>query len=144
MFKISFNFDTSAKTVTDINVIEIHPKYENINIPIIEIGDNRLIISAKALELIDAHYGDRITVNYIQYSNELTFPVIGKAEVFGDINAGNKLSKNSTVSFKGVQKTILTKFGKLFKIEPYKSGMFTMVTIDKEALIKDNLDLINE
>lgn len=99
----------------------------NISIPIIEVSDNKLIISPRAKELISAKYGDRIAVNYIQVNNEITIPVIGKAEVFADPNSGNKLTKSNTISFKGIQKTILTKYGQLFEIEEYKPGMFKMI-----------------
>lgn len=103
----------------------------NMAVPIVEISDNKLIISPPAKELMSAKYGDRIAVNYVQKNNEITIPVIGKAEIFADPNAGNKLTKNNTVSFKGTQKIILTKYGQLFEIEEYKPGMFKMIPVKK-------------
>lgn len=101
----------------------------DINMPIIEVSSNQLILSIKAIELINANYGDRIAINYLQINNKSIIPVIGKAEVFINPNAGNKLTKRNTISFKGMQKTTLSKLGILFKIEAYRDGMFKMIAI---------------
>ena len=71
-------------------------------------------------------------------------PVIGNAEMFADPNAGNKLSKSNTVSFKGTQRTILTKYGQLFKIEEYRPGMFKMESINEADLIQADENLVSE
>lgn len=144
MLRISFDFDIETQAVTNIKVISKSSKYDNIDLPIIEVGDNKLIMSPKAIELMSVHYGDRIAVNYIQENNEVTFPIIGKADVFADPNAGNKLSKSNTVSFKGTQRTILTKYGQLFKIEGYRPGMFRMDSINESDLIQANDNLVEE
>ena len=144
MLKISFDFDIESRAVTNVKVVDVPPKYDNINLPVVEVEDSRLIISPKAIELMSVKYGDRIALNYIQKNNEITIPVIGKAEAFADPNAGNKVSKNNTVSFKGTQKTILTKYGQLFKIKEYKPGMFRMDPINEADLIPADLSLITE
>lgn len=144
MLRISFDFDIETQAVTNIKVISKSSKYDNIDLPIIEVGDNKLIMSPKAIELMSVHYGDRIAVNYIQENNEVTFPIIGKADIFADPNAGNKLSKSNTVSFKGTQRTILTKYGQLFKIEEYRPGMFRMDSINESDLIQANDNLVDE
>ncbi|MEG0773574.1 hypothetical protein [Clostridium sp.] len=141
MLKVFFDFDIDSQAVSNIKVISISSKYDNIDIPIIEVGDNKLIISPKAVELMSICYNDRITVNYLQKNNELTIPIIGKAEIFADQNAGNKVLRNNTVSFKGAQKTILTKYGNLFRIEEYKPGMFKMSSINKIDLIPTTSNL---
>ena len=141
MLKVSFEFDEESKAVTNVKVIKVPSKYDNIDLPIVEIGDSKLIISPKAVSLLAAHCGDRIAVNYIQKSNELTIPIIGKAEVFSDPENGNKLTKSNTVSFKGTQKTILSKYGQLFKIEEYKPGMFKMIKIEDTDLANMDSDL---
>ena len=71
-----------------------------------------------------------------QKNNEVTFPVIGKSEVFSDPESGNKLSRNGTVSFKGTQQTILSKYGQLFRIEEINDGMFKMIAITEADLAK--------
>lgn len=144
MLKISFDFDIESQAVTNVKVVNVPTKYDNIDLPIVEVGDSKLIISPKAISLMSAHFGDKISVNYIQQNNELTIPVIGKSEVFSTPDAGNKLSKNNTISFKGTQKTILTKYGQLFKIEEYKPGMFKMISINEMDLIQADSDLTDE
>lgn len=144
MLKISFDLDTDSQTITNVNIVTKSFKYDDINLPVIEVGDNKLIISPKAIELMSIHYGDRIAVNYVQENNELTFPIIGKAAIFADPNAGNKLSKSNTVSFKGTQRTILTKYGQLFKIEEYRPGMFKMNSINESDIIQVDENLVNE
>lgn len=144
MLRISFDFDVDSQAVTNVKVVNMPSKYDNIDLPVVEVGDNKLIISPKAVELMSAHYGDRIAVNYIQKSNEITFPIIGKAELFADPNAGNKLSKTNTVSFKGTQRTILTKYGQLFKIEEYKPGMYKMEAINESDLVQADANLVDE
>ena len=143
MLKVSFEFDEESKAVTNVKVVKVPSKYDNIDLPIVEVGDNKLIISPKAVSLLSAQCGDRIAVNYIP-KNKLTIPVIGKAEVFSDPENGNKLTKSNTVSFKGTQKTILSKYGQLFKIEEYKGGMFKMTKIDESDLSKIDPDLDTE
>ena len=138
MLKVSFEFDEESKAVTNVKVVKVPSKYDNIDLPIVEIGDSKLIMSPKAVSLLSAQCGDRIAVNYIQKSNELTIPVIGKAEVFSDPENGNK------VSFKGTQKTILSKYGQLFKIEECRPGMFKMIKIDESDLSKADTDLDTE
>lgn len=134
MLKISFDFDETTNSVTNVKVVKTASKFENLDLPIVELGDSKLIMSPKVIELLSAQIGDRISVNYIQKNNEFTFPVIGKSEVFTDKEAGNKLSKTNTVSFRGSQKTCLSQYGNLFKLEALRSGVFKMVKIEESEL----------
>ena len=65
-------------------------KFEGINVPIIELGDKKLILSPLALQILNVNPGDRLSINYIQKNNENTIPVIGKAEIFADPENGQK------------------------------------------------------
>ena len=135
MFKISFNFDEVNKTISNLKCEEIAQERKIVSNgkPIVEVGENKLIISPEALRLINATPGDRITVNYIQKSKELTIPVIGKAEIFSDPDAGNKLTKSNTVSFKGKQRTILLEYGSVFTLtETHKKGMCQLVSTNED------------
>lgn len=149
MLKISFDFDETTNSVTNVKVVKTASKFENLDLPIVELGDSKLIMSPKAIELLSAQIGDRISVNYIQKNNELTFPVIGKSEVFTDKEAGNKLSKTNTVSFRGSQKTCLSQYGNLFKLEALRSGVFKMVKIEESELsevdpeFKEETEILN-
>jgi hypothetical protein len=149
MLKISFDFDETTNSVTNVKVVKTASKFENLDLPIVELGDSKLIMSPKAIELLSAQIGDRISVNYIQKNNELTFPVIGKSEVFTDKEAGNKLSKTNTVSFRGSQKTCLSQYGNLFKLEALRPGVFKMVKIEESELsevdpeFKEETEILN-
>lgn len=132
MLKISFDFDELNKTVSNIKVVTVDntPKEDNIDKAILEVSDCKLVFSSKALKLMNVNYGDRIAVNYVQQNNEVTFPVVGKSNIFADPNAGNKVTKTNTVSFKGTQKDLLLKYGQKFELEEYKPGMFKLKTIN--------------
>jgi hypothetical protein len=146
MLKVSFDFEEHLKTVTNVKVVSIPSKYSDIDLPVIEVGDNRLIISPKAIKLMNLHYGDKVSVNYIQKNNEMTIPVIGKAETFADPSAGNKVSKSNTVSFKGAQRTILMKYGQIFNIKVYEKwpNVFEMIPISETDISQSDPNLIDE
>lgn len=144
MLKISFDFNEETQKISNLKVLKETEKKLDNDLPIVKVEDNRLLLTKKAIELLEATYGDRINVNYVQVNNETTFPVIGKAFVFSDPDAGNKLSKTDSISFRGIQRTILTKYGQMFKIEEYKPGMFKMISIDEEDLSQGDSDLKTE
>lgn len=148
MFKISFDFDEITQTVHNLSCekidhsIQIYPNGK----PTVEVGENKLIISPEAQQLLKTSAGDRISINYIQKSNELTIPVIGKSELFADREAGNKLTKSSTVSFKGQQRTILLEYGSVFELkESNRKNMFQLVPISEdETLMLEKDDEMTE
>lgn len=119
-------------------------KFEGINIPIIEIGDKKLILSLKVLEILDAKPGERLSINYIQKNNEETFPVIGKSEIFADPENGQKITKSNTISFRGNQRKMLEQFGNLFLLEIYTDHMYKMISIEENDLIEINSELEEE
>jgi hypothetical protein len=137
MFKITFEFDENLKTIHNLKCEEITPSKVRVNSngqPIVEVGENKLIISPEAVAMIGATAGDRISIAYIQKSKELTIPVIGKSEIFADKDAGNKLTKSSTVSFKGKQRTMLLEYGSIFKLEPSsKENVFNLIAITEDS-----------
>lgn len=100
------------------------------NIPTIKIDSNRLILSDEAIKMLEANYGDRISVNYIQDDNHNFYPVIGKSSVFSDSNDGNKLTKSKTISFKGIKKNMLSRYGILFLMIEYAPKIFLLKSIN--------------
>ena len=69
--------------------------------------------------------------------------------MFTDPTGGNALSKSNTVSFRGNQRTVLLEYGNLFKLEPFKEGMFKLVpiindNIEQEQKELDNLNMIGD
>ena len=140
MFTISFDFDEITKKVSNIKVISVdktNPPSDNY----LEVQENKIVLGKEAINLLEAKSGDRIQVNYWQVNNEETFPVIGKSGVFTDPNGGNSLTKSNTVSFRGNQRTVLLEYGKLFKLESFKEGMFKLVPISEQ---KDVLEVEKE
>ena len=109
-------------------------KYENFNLPIIELTDNKLIVTNSVLKSLNVLFGDRVSINYYQISRESTFPVIAKSDVFFDPDAGQKLTKSNTISFKGIQNTMLSKYGSLFLLESFKNNMFKMIPVTDDEL----------
>ena len=148
MFTISFDFDETTKKVTNLKVVSIDkalPTSDNY----LEVQDNKLKLGKEAVTLLEANSGDRIQVNYWTINNQETFPVIGKSAVFTDPTGGNALSKSNTVSFRGNQRTVLLEYGNLFKLEPFKEGMFKLVpiindNIEQEQKELDNLNMIGD
>ena len=141
MFTISFDFDETTKKVTNIKVVSIDktlPTSDNY----LEVQDNKLKLGKEAISLLEATSGDRIQVNYWTVNNQETFPVIGKSATFTDSTGGNALSKSNTISFRGNQRAVLLEYGNLFKLEPFKEGMFKLVPItNEESLEKEQKEL---
>lgn len=96
----------------------------------VSVLENKLVLTQDAVNLLNASSGDRIAINYVQISNQETFPVIGKSDVFVDPNSGNKLTKSNTVSFRGVQRTMLATYGTTFELEIYKNKMFKLKKVN--------------
>lgn len=141
MLKISFDLDEVTKKISNLKVTSI--SNEILESPTVEVLDNKLKLSKAAIKLLGANAKDKIAVNYWTVDDELTFPVIGKAESFTDSDGGNVLTKSGTVSYRGQQRTILLEYGSLFTLETFKDGMFKLNPIQSETadLSNENNDL---
>ena len=137
MFKISFDFNEETQKVSNFKCESVNNKPKAVNSngePIIEVADNKLIISPEALNLIEAVAGDRIAINYKQVSKELTYPIIGKSDKFADKESGNVLSKSNTVSYRGKQRTMLLEYGCIFKLDSaIKDGVYKMTPVNDDS-----------
>lgn len=138
MLTISFDFDETTKKVQNLKVVSLEP-----GLPTIQVLENKLQLSQAAIELIGAKTGDRLAINYWTVNNKETFPVIGKSEVFTDEDAGTKLTKSRTISYRGQQMDVLKMYGDTFRIEPFKEGMFKLVSIKEDTLEEELIDLEN-
>lgn len=138
MFTISFDFDETTKKVQNLKVVSLEP-----GLPTVQVLENKLQLSQAAIELIGAKTGDRLAINYWTVNNKETFPVIGKSEVFTDEDAGTKLTKSRTISYRGQQMDVLKMYGDTFRIEPFKEGMFKLVSIKEDTLEEELIDLEN-
>lgn len=126
MINISFNYHEDTNTIDNI-VIKNYKTFSKEVEAIVEVKENKLVISPKSVSLLQCVYGDRISINYIQYDKELTFPVIGKSSVFADQDSGNRLTKSNTVSFRGFQRDLLLKYGNVFILEEFRDNIFRLV-----------------
>lgn len=130
MIQISFNYNEDTNTVNNVVVRNLTSTKTN-NRATVEVKENKLVISPKAIGLIGCIVGDRISVQYYQDNPELTFPVIGLSSVFADPETGNKLTKSNTVSFKGFQKDVLLRYGSEFILEEFQPGIYKMTPSNK-------------
>ena len=126
MINISFNYNEDTNTIDNI-VIRNYKSFPKEIEPIVEVKDNKLVLSPKAISMLQSVHGDRISINYVQDGNELTFPIIGKSSVFADQDSGNRLTKSNTVSFRGFQRDLLLKYGTIFILEEFRDNIFRLV-----------------
>lgn len=111
-------------------IIDLTKKKNDVVLPMVKLLNNKIVLSSECVKLMKITQDDRISINYIQESNEIMFPVIGKSEEFGDKLLGNKITKLNSVSFRGLQNETLSKYGNLFKVEQYNNGIFKMIPIN--------------
>ena len=126
MINISFNYNEDTNTIDNI-VIRNYKSFPKEVEPIVEVKENKLVLSPKAISVLQSVHGDRISINYVQDGNELTFPIIGKSSVFADQDSGNRLTKSNTVSFRGFQRDLLLKYGTIFILEEFRDNIFRLV-----------------
>jgi hypothetical protein len=126
MINISFNYNEDTNTIDNI-VIRNYKSFPKEVEPIVEVKENKLVLSPKAISMLQSVHGDRISINYVQDGNELTFPIIGKSSVFADQDSGNRLTKSNTVSFRGFQRDLLLKYGTIFILEEFRDNIFRLV-----------------
>lgn len=132
MLNISFNFDEVTHKVSNLKITSLSKVNLDESEPLVQLMDNKIKLTPKTIELIGAKVGDRIQVNYWTENNHNTFPLIGRSEVFTDKEEGCKLSGSNTVSFRGNKNSTLKIYGNLFKLEPFKEGMFKLVKVEEE------------
>lgn len=137
MFKISFEFDEVRKTVRNLKCEPIKEEHLEVNSngkPIVEVEENKLLLSPEVIQLLGISPGDRVSINYTQLSNELTMPLIARSEKFADREAGNKLTKSNTVSFKGKQRTLLLEYGSIFTLkESNTPGVYYLTSVSDDS-----------
>lgn len=125
MINISFNYHEDTNTIDNIVIRNYKSILKEVD-PIVEVKENKLVLSPKAISMLQSVHGDRISINYVQDGNELTFPIIGKSSVFADQDSGNRLTKSNTVSFRGFQRDLLLKYGNVFILEEFRDNIFRL------------------
>lgn len=113
----------------------------NQDLATVEVDNSRLILSKEAVKALGAIPGDKIAITYWNIDKETTFPLIGKDSI-----NGNRLTKSNTVSFRGIQNTILKEYGSFFKLIPFKNyiKMEKVEKIEEIDPLKEEIDSLNE
>lgn len=103
--------------------------------------DSKYLLTQSAADLLDVTPGDRINICYnnLPDNPNVKVPIIGSSKSWGN-DLGNKLTKSLTVSYRGVANTVLAEYGEVFKLEPYKEGLFIMRG-DKPVVVDDNVEV---
>ena len=140
MLRISFDFNETSKSVSNVKVEELEsgktrgivsnssPNILDIG-PDLEILENKLQLSKAALNKLNAKADDRVSIQYINEGIGKATPIIGKAEIFTDRLDGNRISAKGTVAFRGEKRSTLIEFGTLFNFEEYKDGVWKLIPI---------------
>lgn len=149
MFNISFDFDEQNRKITNIQIIDFDNPIKKRSTkskdskPILELVDNKLILSDGLIDLLDAQPEDRIVINYYSINNQETIPLIGKSQAFADKDSGNRLTKSNTVSFRGNKQEVLSEYGQLFAVSPFKTpGQFQLTPIDNALSAEETINNI--
>lgn len=114
--------------------------------PQITLTDNKYIINDSTAELLNVKYGDRLEIKY-QVIDKVSFPIIGKSEYWGS-TGGNKLTKSLTVSYRGQANELLSEYGNIFTLTPWKDheGLYVLMgnkirtTSDENIQITENYE----
>ena len=149
MLKVSFVFDETTGSVSNVKVDGYKPKTKEINAPCddidLEVQDNKLKLSKNALDKLNAKPDDRISIQYWSEGIGKSIPIIGKAEMFTDRLDGNKVCKSGTVAFRGEKRATLIQFGTFFNLEEFKDGIWKLVPItieeEKSDLEQEEADI---
>jgi hypothetical protein len=98
---------------------------ENPN-PELILEDNKYILNSAAVELLGVEPDDHIDIKY-EKRDKIRVPVIGCNTAFGT-QAGNRLTKSNTVSYRGKNHDLLAEYGTIFSFkETDKEGIFELV-----------------
>ena len=115
------------------------------DIPRLRLNANNIALNQLACDVLQVKPGDTLHINYPKKDDKYV-PGIGASEAFG-VKAGNKITKNLTVSFRGASNKKLSEFGTNFEfIESDRKGVFYLKGDSEESAedaieIDDSFDL---
>ena len=153
---VTFEYDTETELVSNVqcNVDGVEKKKrvtkakakveeEMAAEPLITREETKLVFNNKIVADMGIEYEDRIVIKWEKVKNSKTvFPIIGKDEAFDEEGAGNKVTKANTIGYKGKQNTVLAEFGEVFTIEPYKDGIWKLISTTSPTTSKTLEDTI--
>ena len=166
---VTFQFDPETETVSDVqcSVDGVEKKKRTTRKksdveeeiaaePLITREETKLVFNNKVVLDMDIHPGDRVVIKWEKVKGtKQVFPIIGKGIAFDEEDSGNKITKTFTMGYKGSQNTVLAEVGSQFTIEPYKEGIWKLIsttsantcrTIEETIKVveKVNADIITE
>lgn len=137
---VTFQFDTETDSVTNVqcSVDGVEKKKrttkkksdiveEMASSPLITLEATKLAFNNKAVADMEIEYEDRIVIKW-EKNGKILFPIIGKDIAFDEEGSGNKVTKSNTIGYKGKQNAVLAEFGDEFTIEPYKDGLWKLIS----------------
>jgi hypothetical protein len=140
---LNFDYDPETDTISNITVVsegsisEIKKTRKSTkkvkddsNLPMVTREENKLVLNSKLIELLGLVHEDRVGLAYKKIG-KINYPVLGKAETFGDKASGNKLTKTNTVAFRGNNNIVLAEYGTTFDVELCDEGYVKLIPLDK-------------
>lgn len=112
--------------------------------PQIILESNKYILNKAAAALMGVQWEDRLDIKYQPIEKGgIMFPIIGTDTVW-KTKSGNKLTKSLTVSCRGNANEVLSKYGNIFTVTPWKGheGLFVLLgNKDIEEIKEDNIEI---
>lgn len=151
---VTFEFDTDTDTVANVkcSVDGIEKKKrttrkkadvveEMASQALITLEPTKLVFNNKTVADMGIEYEDRIVIKW-EKAGKTLIPIIGKDEAFDEEGSGNKVTKTNTVGYKGKQNAVLAELGTQFTIEPYKEGVWKLISTTSPTTFKTLEDTI--
>lgn len=153
---VTFDFDTETELVSNVlcNVDGVEKKKRTTKSkakveeemaaePLITREETKLVFNNKIVADMDIQHEDRIVIKWEKVKNsKVVFPIIGKDIAFDEERSGNKVTKAFTIGYKGNQNRVLAEFGSQFTIEPYKEGIWKLISTTSATTSKTLEDTI--
>lgn len=118
----------STNETTELGSVKVSKKkeVEGDPIPKLTLLENKYVLNNTAILVMGIKNEDKLEIRYEQSGFSET-PIIGKNSAFGT-EAGNRLSKSNSVSFRGIQHAHLSEYGDVFELvkHPIKENIFIL------------------
>lgn len=100
--------------------------------PIVTLEPTKLVFNNRLMSDMELKPEDRIIIKYEKFvGSKKLVPVIGTDVSFDQEGAGNKVTKTNSVVYRGKANTVLAEHGSEFTIEPYKEGIWKLISLTK-------------
>lgn len=106
----------------------------------LQLLDNKYELNGSAISLLGISVGDRVDIKY-QMVDGIKYPIIGSSNAWKSAS-GNKLTKSSTVSYRGIANQMLAEYGDEFTFSEWKNheGLYVLIG-NKEIIQDENIEL---